>query len=83
VSERQIHRLLGRLKTGRDGAVIYGLRGRPSARKRSQKEREKIVQILPRRLSAAESQSWLTVAFPTNAGDAGGASLQHSPKRLN
>lgn len=46
VSERHIHRLLRRLKQVGDGAVIHGLRGRPSVRKRSQKEREKIVRIL-------------------------------------
>ena len=46
VSERQIHRLLKRLKKVGDRAVMHGLRGQPSARKRSQKEREKIVRIL-------------------------------------
>jgi transposase len=46
VSERHIHRMLKRLQQQGDGAVIHGLRGRPSGRKRSQKEREKIVRIL-------------------------------------
>ena len=46
VSERQIHRMLRRLKKLGDRAVIHGLRGRPSARKRNPKEREKIVRIL-------------------------------------
>ena len=46
VSERQIHRLLKKLKEVGDRAVIHGLRGQPSVRKRSAKDGEKIVRIL-------------------------------------
>lgn len=45
-SERQVRRLLKRLKSEGDQAVIHGLRGRASNRKRSQKDRDKMVGIL-------------------------------------
>jgi biotin operon repressor len=45
-SERHLRRLLKKLKSEGDKAVIHGLRGRASNRKRSQKERDKIVRIL-------------------------------------
>ena len=45
-SERHVRRLLNKLKSDGDKAVIHGLRGRVSNRKRSQKDREKIVRIL-------------------------------------
>jgi len=57
-SERQIHRLLRRLKQVGDGAVIHGLRGRPSAWKRSQKEREKIVRILSQKCIEGLGRRW-------------------------
>src|SRR5258708_813532 len=41
-----VRRMLKKLKTSGDKAVIHGLRGRASNRKRSQKDRDKIVQIL-------------------------------------
>lgn len=46
LSARQVRRLLKRLKAEGDKMVIHGLRGRPSNRKISQEEREKIVRIL-------------------------------------
>jgi len=46
VSARQIRRLLKRLKVEGDKVVIHGLRGRPSNRKTSMEQREKIIQIL-------------------------------------
>jgi len=45
-SERHVRRMLKKLKTSGDKAVIHGLLGRPSNRKRSQKDRDKIVRIL-------------------------------------
>lgn len=46
VSERQVRRLLKRLKAQGDKAVIHGLRGKPSNRKLGQEVRQKIVEIL-------------------------------------
>ena len=46
VSARQVRRLLRGLKEKGDKVVIHGLRGRPSPRKRSGAQREKIVRIL-------------------------------------
>jgi hypothetical protein len=46
VSVRQVQRLLVKLKGAGDGAVIHGLRGRPSNRKLSEKTREQAVRIL-------------------------------------
>ena len=46
VSERQVRRLLIRLKEVGDRAVVHGLRGRPSNRRLSEKTREKAVRIL-------------------------------------
>jgi transposase len=46
ITARQLRRLLRRLKEKGDKVVIHGLRGRPSHRKRSAAEREKIVRIL-------------------------------------
>jgi hypothetical protein len=45
-TERQVRRLLKKLKGEGDKAVIHGLRGRESNRKRSEKDRDKIVRIL-------------------------------------
>lgn len=45
-TERHVRRLLKKLKSEGDKAVIHGLRGCASNRKRSQKERDKIVRIL-------------------------------------
>jgi len=45
-TERQVRRLLKKLKSQGDQAVIHGLRGRASNRKRSAKERDRIVRIL-------------------------------------
>jgi hypothetical protein len=45
-SERHVRRLLKKLKEMGDKAVVHGLRGRSSNRKRSQKDRDKIVRIL-------------------------------------
>ncbi len=45
-TERQVRRLLKRLKSDGDKAVIHGLRGRVSNRKRSEQDRDKIVRIL-------------------------------------
>jgi transposase len=46
VSERQVRRLLGKLKGHGDRGVIHGLRGRASNRKVSEADREKAVRIL-------------------------------------
>ncbi len=46
LSVRQIQRLLVKLKEVGDGAVVHGLRGRPSNRKLSERLREKAVRIL-------------------------------------
>jgi transposase len=46
VSERQVRRLLGKLKDQGDRGVIHGLRGRASNRKVSEAQREKAVRIL-------------------------------------
>jgi biotin operon repressor len=45
-TERQVRRLLKKLKSDGDKALIHGLRGRESNRKRSAKDRDKIVRIL-------------------------------------
>lgn len=45
-TERHVRRLLTKLKKVGDKAVIHGLRGRPSNRKRSAQERDRIVRIL-------------------------------------
>ena len=45
-TERHVRRLLKMLKVSGDKAVIHGLRGRPSNRKRSEQDRDKIVGIL-------------------------------------
>jgi transposase-like protein len=45
-TERHLRRLLKKLKSEGDKAVIHGLRGRASNRKRSEKDRDKIVRIL-------------------------------------
>ena len=46
VSERQVRRLLGKLKDQGDRGLIHGLRGRVSNRKVSEADREKAVRIL-------------------------------------
>jgi hypothetical protein len=45
-SERHVRRLFKKLKSQGDKAVMHGLRGRASNRKRSDKDRDKIVRIL-------------------------------------
>ena len=45
-TERHVRRLLKKLKSEGDKAVIHGLRGRASNRKRSEKDRDKVVRIL-------------------------------------
>lgn len=45
-TERHVRRLLAKLKSEGDKAVMHGLRGRPSNRKRSAQDRDKIVGIL-------------------------------------
>jgi transposase len=46
VSERQVRRLLGKVREQGDRGVIHGLRGRASKRKVSEEDREKAVRIL-------------------------------------
>jgi transposase len=46
LSERQVRRMLIRLKEVGDQAVVHGLRGRPSNQRLSEKKREKAVRIL-------------------------------------
>jgi biotin operon repressor len=45
-TERHVRRLLKKLKSEGDKAVVHGLRGRVSNRKRSERDRDKIVRIL-------------------------------------
>ena len=45
-TERHVRRLLKKLKSAGDKALMHGLRGRASNRKRSEKDREQIVRIL-------------------------------------
>jgi len=45
-TERHVRRLLKKLKSEGDKAVIHGLRGRASNRRRSEQDRDKIVRIL-------------------------------------
>ncbi len=45
-TERHVRRLVKKLKSEGDKAVIHGLRGRASNRKRSEKDRDKIVRTL-------------------------------------
>lgn len=46
LSARQVRRLLWGLKEEGDKVIIHGLRGRPSNRKTSQQQREKIIRVL-------------------------------------
>ena len=46
LSERQVGRMLKRLMEQGDGAVIHGLRGRPSNRKLSEELRQKTMAIV-------------------------------------
>jgi transposase len=46
ITDRQVRRLLKKLKAEGDKAVIHGLRGKPSKRKLSEATREKILTIL-------------------------------------
>lgn len=46
LSERQVRRLLNQLKARGDQAVIHALRGRPSNRRLSEPQRQKILKIL-------------------------------------
>jgi len=51
-TERHVRRMLSKLRAEGDRSVIHGLRGRASNRKRSQKQREKIVGILSQEVYA-------------------------------
>ena len=57
MTARQVRRLLRGLKEKGDKAVIHGLRGRPSKRKTSTEQQEKIVRILAQQVYRAYSQS--------------------------
>jgi transposase InsO family protein len=46
ISPRQVRRLLGKLGAEGDGAVVHGLRGRPSNRRVGEETRQKIVRVL-------------------------------------
>jgi predicted ArsR family transcriptional regulator len=46
LTERQVRRLLVKLKEVGDRAVVHGLRGRTSARRLSEAQREKAVRVL-------------------------------------
>ena len=46
VSERWVRQLLERMKTEKDRVVVHKLRGRPSNRRRSAEERDRIVKLL-------------------------------------
>ena len=50
LTERQIRRLLVKLKKAGDRAVIHGLRGQASNRRISEKTREKAVRLLSRQV---------------------------------
>ena len=46
LSERQVRRLLAKLKAEGDRAVMHGLRGRPSNRKIGEKEQQEAIRNL-------------------------------------
>ena len=46
VSERQVRRVLAEMRTGGDGAVVHGLRGRPSNRRIGDEKRQGVIGIL-------------------------------------
>jgi hypothetical protein len=48
-SVRQVRRLKGKLKTGGDGALVHGLRGKPSNRRRDAKLRSRVLTVYRRR----------------------------------
>src|SRR4051794_25723090 len=58
LSARQIKRLLKALRKEGDEAVIHGLRGRPSSRKRTPEEREKIISILSQEVYRGFGLRW-------------------------
>src|SRR5258708_4888297 len=65
-TERHTRRLLKKLQSVGDQAVIHGLRGRESNRKRSQKERDKIIRISRRRSITASARRWLPNTWPAS-----------------
>ena len=63
VSERQVRRLLRKLKKSGDRAVIHGLRGRRSNRRLAEQVREKAVRILSQELYR-DVPNWLPTCLP-------------------
>src|SRR3974377_44335 len=52
VSERWVRKLLQRMKSEKDGVVVHQLRGKPSNRRRSAEERDRMGKILSEPLYA-------------------------------
>jgi predicted ArsR family transcriptional regulator len=63
ISARQVRRLLKRLEVAGDKVVIHGLQGRPSNRKTSQEQREKIIQMLSASSVLLPRDSYLSPAL--------------------
>ncbi len=77
-SERQVRRLLARLKEVGDRAVVHGLRGRPSNRRLSEESREKAVRILSQEDTAGLGQRWRASTCARNTRSRSGAKLSGS-----
>jgi len=66
LGERQVRRLLVKLKEAGDRAAIHGLRGRPSNRRLSEKSRQQAVRILSQACTGASARRWPASIWPTN-----------------
>jgi len=66
LSERQVRRMLVRLKEVGDRAVVRGLRQRPSNRRWSEKTREQAVGFCRRRCIAVSGPRWPARTWPRN-----------------
>ena len=67
ITARQVRRLLRGLKEQGDKVVIHGLRGRPSHRKRSAADREKILRILSQEVYRGFGPTLASEAFHKRA----------------
>ena len=56
ITERQVRRLLKKLKKGGDKAVLHALRGGPSNRRMQEEVQQRAVEILSQELFAVERQ---------------------------
>ena len=66
VTERHVRRLLVKLKKEGDQAVIHGLRGQPSNRKRSERTRDKTCGFSRKRSIAVSVRRWPASIWPRN-----------------